>query len=106
MHAAVHHVQVHRKPLWRGSFTDGAISLPGALARPACNIPITPDACCSRRDSPLVCALLQRMCDDVPAFADASVTLVIGITKKFFMMVGFSGDTGCGFCPASQACAA
>ena len=31
------------------------------------------------------------MCDDVPAFADASVTLVIGIVKKFFMMIGFSG---------------
>ncbi len=34
---------------------------------------------------------LQRMCDDVPAFTDASVTLVIGIVKKFFMMIGFSG---------------
>ncbi|KAK9916830.1 hypothetical protein WJX75_007512 [Coccomyxa subellipsoidea] len=33
----------------------------------------------------------QRMCDDVPAFADASVTLLIGIVRKFFMMVGFSG---------------
>ncbi|CAK0734001.1 hypothetical protein CVIRNUC_000368 [Coccomyxa viridis] len=33
----------------------------------------------------------QRMCDDVPAFTDASVTLVIGIVRKFFMMVGFSG---------------
>ncbi len=31
------------------------------------------------------------MCDDVPAFTDASVTLVIGIVKKFFMMIGFSG---------------
>lgn len=31
------------------------------------------------------------MCDDVPAFTDASVTLVIGIVRKFFMMVGFSG---------------
>ena len=27
----------------------------------------------------------------MPAFADASVTLVIGIVKKFFMMIGFSG---------------
>ncbi|EIE26584.1 ATP-binding cassette transporter [Coccomyxa subellipsoidea C-169] len=33
----------------------------------------------------------QRMCDDVPAFADASVTLLIGIVRKFFMMVAFSG---------------
>jgi hypothetical protein len=32
------------------------------------------------------------MCDDVPAFADASVALLIGLSKKFFMMVGFSGD--------------
>lgn len=32
------------------------------------------------------------MCDDVPAFADASVTLVLGIIKKFFMMVAFSGE--------------
>ena len=31
------------------------------------------------------------MCDDVPAFTDASVTFVIGIVKKFFMMIGFSG---------------
>jgi len=31
------------------------------------------------------------MCDDVPAFTEASVTLVIGIVRKFFMMVGFSG---------------
>ena len=27
----------------------------------------------------------------MPAFTDASVTLVIGIVRKFFMMVGFSG---------------
>lgn len=27
----------------------------------------------------------------MPAFTDASVTLVIGIVKKFFMMIGFSG---------------
>lgn len=33
----------------------------------------------------------QRMCDDVPAFADASVTLLIGIVRKFFMMIAFSG---------------
>jgi hypothetical protein len=35
------------------------------------------------------------MCDDVPAFSDASVTLVIGIVKKFFMMVAFSGMHPC-----------
>ena len=38
-------------------------------------------------------ALLQRICDDVPAFADTSVFLVLGITRKFFNCVAFAG--GC-----------
>lgn len=31
----------------------------------------------------------------MPAFTDASVTLVIGIVRKFFMMLGFSGAHAC-----------
>jgi len=44
------------------------------------------------------------MCDDVPAFTEASVTLVIGIVRKFFMMVGFSGafSSRAGMCALSR----
>jgi hypothetical protein len=39
-----------------------------------------------------VCArMLQRICDDVPAFADTSVFLVLGIIRKFFNCVAFAG---------------
>lgn len=37
------------------------------------------------------CVSLQRICDDVPAFADTSVFLVLGVTRKFFNCVAFAG---------------
>lgn len=34
---------------------------------------------------------MQRICDDVPAFTDTSVFLVLGVTRKFFNCVAFAG---------------
>ena len=44
---------------------------------------------CYLRQKLVVC--LQRICDDVPAFTDASVFLVLGVTRKFFNCVAFAG---------------
>lgn len=34
---------------------------------------------------------MQRICDDVPAFTEGSVALVIGLVRKVFNIVAFSG---------------
>lgn len=43
-------------------------------------------ACCLS-----TCSHLQRICDDVEAFAGGSVTLLIGLVRKLFNIVAFSG---------------
>lgn len=40
-----------------------------------------------------LCHKPQRICDDVPAFTDTSVFLVLGVIRKFFNCVAFAG--GC-----------
>ncbi len=34
---------------------------------------------------------VQRICDDVPQFAEGSVILVIGVIKQVFSLAAFSG---------------
>lgn len=35
--------------------------------------------------------LMQRICDDVPAFTEGSTALLFGITRKLFGVLAFSG---------------
>ena len=36
-------------------------------------------------------SLMQRICDDVPAFTEGSTNLMFGITRKIFGVLAFSG---------------
>ena len=35
---------------------------------------------------------VQRICDDIPAFTDGSTELLVGIVRKIFGVVAFSGQ--------------
>ena len=40
-----------------------------------------------------ILVVMQRICDDVPSFTEGSSFLLIGITRKLFGVVAFSGRT-------------